>query len=267
MDENLLETLTIYNRVVNLDDLVKRAQKLYKATSIDDEHFILAYDSAEHRYLAPCIAYINDFDTYIKERDNYRDIFDLLNSDLDYFKDLFGTDIEEVNRLERSALEQDYKDNDFYKMVIKNIFETYKECLVVQEKLTFYFSIDTEEKYFDYVIDLVNKDIWQEQTKVHFFRYNDYLQSKDYITGIDKMTCNYDRVKSGVRVFMQNLRYKKETFDHLRTFILFCNLYPRYYDRNWFMNYEYATGLSSKKLKRKLKQFKKYLIKLAKNNK
>ena len=69
MDENFLETLTIYNRVVNLDDLAKRAQKLYKATSIDDEHFILAYDSDENRYLAPRIAYINDFDTYKKERE------------------------------------------------------------------------------------------------------------------------------------------------------------------------------------------------------
>ena len=129
MDENLLETLTIYNRVVNLDDLSKRTQKLYKTTSIGDEHFILAYDSDENRYLAPRIVYINDFDTYKKERDRYKDDFDLLNSDLDYFKDLFGTDIEEVNRLERNALEQDYKDNDFYKMVIKNIFETYKESV------------------------------------------------------------------------------------------------------------------------------------------
>lgn len=266
MEEQVIETMTIGNKIIGIKDLEKKIEKFY-TISLSDEHFILAYDSKERRYLAPRITYINDFNTYTKERDRYRDKFDLLNSEFDYFKDLFGTDIEEVSRLEKDALEQDYKDNDFYKMVIKNIFETYKECLVVQEKLTFYFSIDTKEKYFDYVIDLVNKDIWQEQTKVHFFRYNDYLQPKDYITGIDKMTCNYDRVKSGVRVFMQNLRNKNETFEHLRTFILFCNLYPQYYDNDLFMNYEYATGLSSKKLKHKLKQFKKYLIKLAKNNK
>lgn len=267
MIEEVLETLTVYNRVVNLDDLAKKAQKLYKVTSISDEHFVLAYDNDEHRYLEPNVKYINDFNTYIKERDRYRTNFDLLNSDLDYFKDLFGTDIEEVNRLEKDALEQDYKDNDFYRMVIKNIFETYKECLIAQEQLSFYFSIDTEEKYFDYVIDLVNKDIWRERTKVHFFRYNDYLRPKSYITGITMLTCNYDRVKSGILIFMQNLRNKNETFEHLRTFILFCNLYPWYYDRDWFRNYEYATGMSSKKLKQKLKRFKKYLIKLGKNRK
>lgn len=259
MEEQVIETMTIRNKVIGIKDLEKKIEKFY-TISLSDEHFILAYDSDERRYLAPHIAYINDFDTYIKERDRYRDKFDLLNSDLDYFKDLFGTDIDWVNRLEKDALEQNYTDNKFYKGIITSIFRTYKKCLIIRDKLDIYFSIDTEEKYFSYLIELVTKN-------KRFVRYENYLISEENIYGIVKLTCDYTMVKNGIDIFINKLQKKNETFEHLRTFILFCNLYPQYYDNDLFMNYEYATGLSSKKLKHKLKQFKKYLIKLAKNNK
>lgn len=260
MEEQVVETMTIGNRVIGIKDLDKKIEKFY-TVFLSDEHFVLAYDSDENRGLEPHVSYLNDFNAYKKARDHYIDTFDLLNSELDYFIDLFGTDIEDINRFEREALEQDYKDNKFYKGIISGIFRTYKRCLEMKDKLDIYFSIDTEEKYFSYLIELLLTK------KRRFVRYDNYLLSEECIYGFEKLTCNYTKVKTGVAIFLVNLQNKKETFDHLRTFILFCNIYPRYYDRNWFMNYEYATGLSSKKLKRKLKQFKKYLIKLAKNNK
>lgn len=259
MEEQVVETMTIGNRVIGIKDLDKKIEKFY-TVFLSDEHFVLAYDSDENRGLEPHVSYLNDFNAYKKARDRYIDTFDLLNSELDYFIDLFGTDIEEINRFESAALEQDYKDNKFYKGIISGIFRTYKRCLEMKDKLDIYFSIDTEEKYFSYLIELLTKER-------RFVRYDNYLLSEECIYGFEKLTCNYTKVKTGVAIFLVNLQNKKETFDHLRTFILFCNLYPRYYDRNWFMNYEYATGMSSKKLKHKLKQFKKYLIKLAKNNK
>ena len=262
MEEQVVETMTIGNKVIGIKDLEKKIGKFYTVLLNNDEHFVLAYDSDDYnRYLEPHVSYLNDFNTYKKERDRYKDDFDLLNSDFDYFIDLFGTDIEEINRFESEALEQDYTDNKFYKSLISSIFRTYKRCLEMKDKLDIYFSIDTEEKYFSYLIELLLTK------KRHFVRYDNYLISEECIYGFEKLTCNYTKVKTGVAIFLVNLQNKKETFDHLRTFILFCNLYPEYYDRNWFMNYEYATGMSSKKLKRKLKQFKKYLIKLAKNNK
>ena len=103
MEEQVVETMTIGNRVIGIKDLDKKIEKFY-TVFLSDEHFVLAYDSDENRGLEPHVSYLNDFNTYKKERDRYIDTFDLLNSELDYFIDLFGTDIEEINRFERERL-------------------------------------------------------------------------------------------------------------------------------------------------------------------
>ena len=63
MEEQVVETMTIGNRVIGIKDLDKKIEKFY-TVFLSDEHFVLAYDSDENRGLEPHVSYLNDFNTY-----------------------------------------------------------------------------------------------------------------------------------------------------------------------------------------------------------
>lgn len=261
MEELVIETMTIGNRAVGIKDLYEQIYSLDKKVVLYESSLVIYTDNKWPSQIPEYVIYLNDFEQYTKQIGEYREYYDFLNTHIEYFIDLFGTNKEDIEKLKELCMFE--ASTESYKSDIDHIFYKYENLLQLKERLDYYFAVDTEEKYLKFLIDVLFQNI-NGKSKINILKNKRALIEKEKLSSLQCNLYHYYAVLLGTTCFLDRLHDNKETFENLRLFVIFCNTYSECHKKD-FSGYATVTNMSYRKFKRQLKQFEKYLIKLGRS--
>lgn len=251
-EEDVLETVAIGDRVFAIKDFYKAGRDCLGSV-LNVQNLVTKEDMTIYN---KGLVYLKNFETFRKsvlsKCDSYYEHFSTCCS---YYEPILGTNSEEIEQLEKKALEQEYSQEYFHKRV-EDAFKGYKVALKLKPVLDFFKDIDTEEKYCDYLVDVINANVWNDRKgyyDVHLFYFDEERKSNGIFHSSDK-------IKRGKRAFIQRFKDGKETIEQLQIFVVYCN-YP-VITKDVAEFYELNCDIPVADLNKKLKDMEKKLVKL-----